>query len=84
MPKNTAKIPPEPGGTFLELSRGMFAFTPPPTPETTPTPCPHCQHPESVALYATARTEYFRCISCHGIWTVTHALEGAGAPAAAA
>ena len=50
----------------------MFAFTPPAAPETAPTPCPHCDHTQAIALYATARTEYFRCARCHQVWTVTH------------
>jgi hypothetical protein len=50
----------------------MFGFTPPPTPETTPTPCPHCASHEAIALYATARTEYFRCVRCSEVWTITH------------
>jgi len=49
----------------------MFAFTPPPAPETTPTPCPQCASHEAISLYATARTEYFRCVQCHQVWTVT-------------
>jgi hypothetical protein len=85
MPKDTAKIPFEPGGTLLELIRSvMFAFTPPATPEPTPTPCPHCQHPEGIAMYATAVTEYFRCVRCRQIWTLTHdAIDRAPTPAAA-
>jgi hypothetical protein len=36
---------------------------------------------EAIRLYATARTEYYRCVCCRQIRTVTH--EERGAPAAA-
>jgi hypothetical protein len=48
----------------------MFAFTPPAAPETTPTPCPQCASREAIALYVTAHTTYFRCISCQQVWTI--------------
>lgn len=82
MPKNTAKIHTQVfailnrGGTLLEPNADvMFGFTPPPGPETTPTPCPHCAGREAIAFYATVRTEYFRCVSCGRIWMVTHEEE---------
>jgi hypothetical protein len=85
MPKNTAKLPSLPrgelerAGTPFEAGQGaMFGFTPPAAPETTPTPCPHCANAEAIPLYATARTEYFRCARCQQIWTLTH---GDDAPA---
>ena len=46
----------------------MFAFTPPPEPEKTTTPCPHCACREAIAIYATARTHYFRCVGCGQVW----------------
>lgn len=49
----------------------MFGFLPPPTPQAAPTPCPRCAAGQAVSLYATARTEYFRCVSCEHIWNVT-------------
>jgi hypothetical protein len=85
MPKNTAKLPSSPSGTFLELNRcAMFAFTPPAMPEPTPTPCPHCENAISLAVYATARTEYFRCARCHEVWTLIHDRDCAPQSAAAA
>ena len=79
MPKNTAKLPTWRGselewtGTPFEVGSGaMFGFTPPAAPETPPTPCPHCSNTLAIPLYATARTEYFRCARCQQVWTVTH------------
>ena len=48
-----------------------FIFTPPPTPEHTPSPCPVCHSEEGVPLYATSRAQYYRCTSCRQIWAYT-------------
>ena len=50
----------------------MFGFTPPATPQTAPTPCPQCHSLLAIALYATMRTEYFRCVECRSVRSVTH------------
>jgi hypothetical protein len=60
-------------GTFLEVMQPvMFGFTPPATPQTAPTPCPECNGLLAIALYATLRTEYFRCVQCHHVRSLTH------------
>jgi Zn ribbon nucleic-acid-binding protein len=60
-------------GTFLERVTGaMFGFTPPATPQTAPLPCPQCHSLLAIAMYATQRTEYFRCVQCRHVWTLTH------------
>ena len=90
MPKITAKIHTGQPNTLLLAAHGlkrrstMFAFTPPPAPETTPTPCPQCTCPQAIAIYATARTEYFRCVGCGGIWTLTREELNAPSDSAAA
>jgi Zn ribbon nucleic-acid-binding protein len=61
----------------------MFGFTPPPTPQEAPVPCPHCAGREAIALYATTRTEYLRCVACRQVWTVSHDDDHAPVPAAA-
>ena len=50
----------------------MFGFTPPATPQTAPTPCPECHGLLALALYATQSTEYFRCVQCRYVWTLSH------------
>lgn len=50
----------------------MFGFTPPATPQTAPTPCPECHSLLAISLYATQCTEYFRCVQCRHVWTLTH------------
>ena len=59
----------------------LFTFAPPPTPEQTPSPCPVCHSDEGVPLYATSRSQYFRCTSCRQIWA--HTDSDHPAPAAA-
>ena len=49
----------------------MFAFPGPPSPEHTNTPCPTCGGDLGVAIYATARTQYWRCVNCTATWCVT-------------
>lgn len=49
----------------------MFGFTPPATPQQTSHACPHCESHDAIALYATTRTEYFRCVHCRQVWTAT-------------
>ncbi len=62
----------EAAGTQIEVgASAMFGFTPPATPQTAPTPCPECHSLLAIALYATQRTEYFRCVQCHHVWTLT-------------
>jgi hypothetical protein len=46
----------------------LFTFTPPPTPQHTPTPCPACNSDEGLPLYATSRSQYYRCTCCRQIW----------------
>ena len=58
------------GTPLVVVLATMFRFTPPPSPQPTPTPCPQCQACEGVAVYATVRTEYFRCIQCQQVWEV--------------
>jgi Zn ribbon nucleic-acid-binding protein len=60
----------------------MFGFAPPPSPEPAPTPCPQCGAAEAIRLYATVRTEYFRCVCCRLIRSVTR--DDHDTPAAAA
>ena len=70
-------------GTPLVVVLGeMFGFTPPPAPQTAPTPCPGCHEREAVPVYATVRTEYLRCVHCRTVWTVTHGDETPHAAAA--
>ena len=70
-------------GTRLEaLFAVMFGFAPPPAPQVAPTPCPVCQAREAIPLYATARTEYFRCVECRHVWTLSHDHTPAQAAAA--
>ena len=77
MPEKDVQIrfgsnPADPPGTPLVVVLGaMFGFAPPPAPQTVPTPCPGCHSSEAVSLYATARTEYFRCVRCQTVWPVT-------------
>jgi hypothetical protein len=59
----------------------MFGFAPPPAPQAAPTPCPQCQAREAISVYATARTEYFRCTHCRNVWTVSR-QDGPAAAAA--
>ncbi len=60
----------------------LFTFTPPPTPEHTPTPCPACHSDVGVPLYATSIAQYYRCTSCRQIWA-SHSDNDHPAPAAA-
>jgi hypothetical protein len=85
MPKEIAapgRVKDEPGMALVNRV-GMFAFTPPPMPQEAPVPCPHCAAREAIVLYATARTEYFRCERCRQIWTVSRDHEHSPLPAAA-
>ena len=59
----------------------LFTFTPPPSPEQTPTPCPVCHSHEGLPLYATSRSQYYRCVSCRQIFGHTNNEDPA--PAAA-
>ena len=49
----------------------LFTFAPPPVPEHAPEPCPVCHSDLAVPLYATSRSQYFRCASCRQIWAHT-------------
>ena len=50
----------------------MFTLTPPAAPEPTRDACPQCESREAIAIYATARTTYFRCVGCGRIRTLVH------------
>jgi transposase-like protein len=53
----------------------MFTFTPPPEPQPTRQPCPHCGAPRAVPVYATATIQYFRCTRCRHTWDDRHTAE---------
>jgi hypothetical protein len=72
----TPRVTPAGTGTGLVTGDGMFRFAPPPAPQTAPTPCPQCHGQEAIPLYATARTEYYRCVQCRHWWSVTHEDSG--------
>ena len=42
----------------------MFVFPGPPSPEHVNTRCPTCGGDIAVPMYATARTQYWRCVNC--------------------
>jgi hypothetical protein len=46
----------------------MFTLPPPRTPEPPPTPCPRCQAQQAIAMYATSRVQWHRCVCCGEVW----------------
>jgi hypothetical protein len=49
----------------------MFVFPGPPSPEHTDKPCPTCGGELALPVYATAHTQYWRCINCAATWSLT-------------
>lgn len=50
----------------------MFTLPPPRVPQVPPTPCPTCRSEYAVQMYATSRVEYYRCVTCGGVWASPH------------